>query len=41
MEGTQVCGVDEDGRKLVSEKVENSAEAIAVMLKQTARPSKR
>lgn len=32
MESTQVCIVDETGRKLVSEKVESSPEAIATML---------
>jgi transposase len=32
MESTQVCIVDEDGRKLVSEKVESSPEPIAAML---------
>lgn len=32
MESTQVCIVDENGRKLVSEKVESSPEAIAMML---------
>lgn len=32
MESTQVCIVDENGRKLVSEKVESSPEAIALML---------
>lgn len=32
MESTQVCIVDENGRKLVSEKVESSPEAIAGML---------
>ena len=32
MESTQVCIVDETGRKLVSEKVESSPEAIAAML---------
>lgn len=32
MESTQVCVVDENGRKLVSEKVESSPEAIAAML---------
>jgi len=32
MENTQVCIVDETGRKLVSEKVESSPEAIATML---------
>ena len=32
MESTQVCIVDENGRKLVSEKVESSPEAIAAML---------
>ncbi|KPF56791.1 hypothetical protein IP65_03450 [Novosphingobium sp. AAP1] len=32
METTQVCIVDENGRKLVSEKVESSPEAIAMML---------
>ncbi|KAJ8139361.1 hypothetical protein OY671_007426 [Metschnikowia pulcherrima] len=31
MESTQVCIVDENGRKLVSEKVESSPEAIAMM----------
>jgi len=33
METTQVCIVDENGRKLVSEKVESSPEAIAAILK--------
>ena len=33
MESTQVCIVDENGRKLVSKKVESSPEAIAGMLK--------
>ncbi|KHS42738.1 IS110 family RNA-guided transposase [Novosphingobium subterraneum] len=32
MESTQVCIVDDNGRKVVSEKVENSPEAIAMML---------
>lgn len=32
MESTQVCIVDENGRKLVSEKVESSPEPIAAML---------
>jgi transposase len=32
MESTQVCIVDQDGRKLVTEKVESSPEAIATML---------
>jgi transposase len=32
MQSTQVCLVDETGRKLVSEKVESSPEAIATML---------
>ncbi|EQB34247.1 IS110 family transposase, partial [Sphingobium ummariense] len=32
MESTQVCVVDENGRKLVSEKVESTPEAIATML---------
>lgn len=32
MESTQVCLVDENGRKLVSGKVESTPEAIAVML---------
>jgi len=32
MESTQVCIVDENGRKLVSEKVESSPQAIAMML---------
>ena len=32
MESTQVCIVDENGRKLVSEKTESSPEAIAAML---------
>ncbi|WP_240345077.1 hypothetical protein [Novosphingobium sp. THN1] len=32
MESTQVCIVDGNGRKLVSEKVESSPEAIATML---------
>jgi len=33
MESTQVCIVDETGRKLVSEKVESTPEAIATLLK--------
>ena len=33
MESTQVCIVDETGRKLVSEKVESTPEAIAALLK--------
>ena len=32
MESTQVCIVDENGRKVISEKVESSPEAIAGML---------
>jgi transposase len=32
MESTQVCIVDDNGRKVVSEKVESSPEAIAMML---------
>jgi len=32
MESTQVCIIDEKGRKLASEKVESTAEAIAVLL---------
>ncbi|NLR73446.1 IS110 family transposase [Novosphingobium sp. ERN07] len=32
MESTQVCIVDESGRKLVSEKVESTPEALAAML---------
>ena len=32
MESTQVCIVDENGRKLVSEKVESSPDAIAAIL---------
>jgi transposase len=32
MESTQVCIVDENGRKLVSEKVASSPEALASML---------
>lgn len=32
MESTQVCIVDENGRKLVSEKVESTPEALAAML---------
>lgn len=33
MESTQVCIVDENGRKLVSEKVESTPEAITTLLK--------
>ena len=32
MESTQVCIIDENGRKLVSEKEESSPEAIATLL---------
>src|SRR3546814_14793009 len=32
MESTQVCIVDDNGRKVVSEKAESSPEAIAMML---------
>ena len=32
MESTQVCVVDESGRKLVSEKVDSTPEALAGML---------
>lgn len=34
MESTQVCIVDENGRKLVSAKEESSPEAIATLLEQ-------
>jgi transposase len=37
MESTQVCIVDENGRKLVSEKVESAPEAIAGMLERYGR----
>jgi len=33
MESTKVCIVDENGRKLVSEKVESTPEAVATLLK--------
>ena len=36
METTQVCIVDDNGRKVVSEKVESSPEAIAMMLETAA-----
>ncbi|MCC4254245.1 IS110 family transposase [Sphingobium naphthae] len=41
VESTQVCIVDENGRKLVSEKVESSPEPIAAMLERHGQSSGR